>query len=299
MTAGQAVIPDPVPLVITMRQFLEGKPPGSKEFVADWALSKNYGVDLKLPDPIFLKCQACNGMQNFSNEDSPEIADHGQGTTDCFVVYTCRNCKRFSKRYALTVTPQGRGMPMLAYKLGELPAFDIEISSELRNLLADDKVLLEKALRCESACLGIGAFVYYRRILESMKGRLFDKVIEVAGKIDAGDEALTWLRSAREERQFTKSLHEIKSTGLHAIYIDGHNPLTLLYDEVSNGVHSGTDEDNLASAQRIRIVLAHLAGRLQALMLEEADVKMAMTALLHAKKAREERRATGVAPPPT
>lgn len=296
---GKAAVksaPAPVPPSISMREFLEEKPPGSREFVNDWVLERQYSTELKLADPIVLKCPLCDSQQNFSPVNSPTVGDRGKNTTDCFVIYKCRNCEKFHKRYAITLRPKGKELPILVYKHGEDPAFGIGIPSELRQLLAADKLLLEKALQCEAASLGIGAFVYYRRILESMKGRLFDKVIEVAQKIDAGDEALTWLKAAKQDRQFTKSLDEIRSTGLHAIYIDGHNPLTLLFDEVSDGVHSGTDEENLMSAQRIRIVLGHLAGRLQALMLEQSEVKSAMAALLQAKKAREERRAAGGKP---
>jgi hypothetical protein len=288
--ASEGTAPNPPEGTISFRHFLQAKPPGSRELVHGWVKKKLHTYDLDVPDPINLKCVRCGVLQNFSPFPGPSIYDDGKRVTDCFLVYRCRNCNVFLKRFALTVTPRDNEAAWI-YKHGEDPAYGIDVPNEMRALLKEDAKLLEKALKCEAASLGIGAFVYYRRILENMKERLFDEVIEVAKRIDAGDEAIQWLNRARADRQFTKSIREIKSTGLHAIYIEGHNPLTLLYEEVSDGVHSGTDEENLASAQRIRVVLAHLAGRLEALMLERDEVKGAISAMLEAKRAREARRA--------
>jgi hypothetical protein len=276
------------------RDFLENKPPGAVCLVGDWVRRHPSRGDMRMlnyPDPIALHCSRCGGLQNFSPEERHNVYDDD---LSCFAVYKCRNCATRRKRYALFIgLPRTAGDPARIYKYGEEPAFSIQVSTELRQLLKPDEALLDKAIRCEAASLGIGAFVYYRRILEEMKSRIFDEVEAVAKQIDAGEEAFAWLKKARADRQFTKSVDEIKSAGLHAIYLDGHNPLTLLYDEVSDGVHAGTDAENLVIAERIRLVLGHLAARLAALKLEQAEVKSALTAMLKAKKEREEKRAAG------
>lgn len=241
------------------------------------------------PDPITCRCPRCKSQQNFSPVSETTYISSLQGGS-LFLSYVCRNCKTSHKRYAVTVYANDQEAAATVYKIGEEPSFNIDVSDDLRELLRPDADLLNKALQCEGASLGIGAFVYYRRILDEMKGRIFDEVRNVAQQINAGDEALQWIETARNDRQFTKSLGEIKSAGLHAIYMDGHNPLTLLYDEISEGVHAGSDVENLVIAQRIRIVLGHLAGRLAALKLEQQEVKAALHEMLQAKKAREERR---------
>jgi len=109
-----------------------------------------------------------------------------------------------------------------------------------------------KGRRCENQGLGIGAFSYYRRVVEHQKGRIIDEVIKVSGKIGAPEETLKLLREARNETKFSKSVSLIKDAIPQALLISGHNPLTLLHNALSAGLHEDTDDGCLSLAQAER-----------------------------------------------
>ena len=50
-----------------------------------------------------------------------------------------------------------------------------------------------------------------------------------------------------------------------SLLINGHNPILLLHNALSEGVHAMTDEQCLELASSIRIVLAELSERISAL----------------------------------
>ena len=52
--------------------------------------------------------------------------------------------------------------------------------------------------------MGIGAFVYYRRVIESQKNRIFDELIRVINKISPQDEVLADLEAAKKETPIYK-----------------------------------------------------------------------------------------------
>jgi len=119
-----------------------------------------------------------------------------------------------------------------------------------------------KGRRSENQGLGIGAFGYYRRVVENQKNRILDEVIKVSEKLGATKDLLGELRKAKDEGQFTKAIESIKHGIPQALLVDGHNPLTLLHSALSEGLHGQPDEECLALATSIRVVLTELADRL-------------------------------------
>ena len=107
----------------------------------------------------------------------------------------------------------------------------------------------------------------------------------------AGEDAIARLRAAKADRQLTKAIEAIKPGPLQALYIDGHNPLMLLYDAVSDGLHGQTDAENLVTARTIRLLLAELAKRIEQVLADHAEVTGAVTKLLQAKAARQDGKA--------
>jgi hypothetical protein len=62
-----------------------------------------------------------------------------------------------------------------------------------------------------------------------------------------------------------------------------HNPLTLLHNALSEGLHELTDEECLTLARSIRVVLVELAERISTALKEEAQLKSAVSQLLNRK----------------
>jgi hypothetical protein len=136
--------------------------------------------------------------------------------------------------------------------------------------------------------MGIAAFAYYRRVIEDQKGRIFDEIIKVCGRLSAGEEIITELTNAKNETQFNKAVDTVKLAIPQALFINGHNPLTLLHSALSEGLHAQTDEECLEIATSIRVIMAELAERMGQALKDEAELSAAVKRLL-AKKSESGR----------
>jgi hypothetical protein len=94
---------------------------------------------------------------------------------------------------------------------------------------------------------------------------------------------ITGLEDARKETQFSKAIETIKPGVPQALLIDGHNPLTLLHNALSEGMHAQTDEECLELATSIRIVLTDLVERLASVLSDHVELKAAVSKLLEVK----------------
>jgi hypothetical protein len=171
-----------------------------------------------------------------------------------------------------------------AYKYGELPPYGPPTPARLIRLFGRDREIFLKGRQCENHALGIGAFVYYRRVVESHKNQILDEVIRVSKKIGAPSEMLAALEAAKAEIQFSKALALVKNAIPQALLVNGHNPLMLLHSALSVGLHDQTDESCLALAHDVRVVLIELAERLAQALKDEAELNTAISRLLHVKQ---------------
>ncbi len=180
-----------------------------------------------------------------------------------------------------------KGGPGECYKFGELPLYGPPTPSKLIKLIGPDREIFLKGRRCENQGLGIGAFVYYRRVVENQKNRILDEIIKVSEKISASEESIAALKEAKKEIQFSKALASVKDAIPQALLINGHNPLTLLHSALSEGLHNQTDEHCLDIASSVRVILGELSDRLGQALKDEAELNHALSKLLQENSANK------------
>ena len=283
---------------MSLKEFFEHVPPDTDIESSSQQCLQRHGSDgivFFFPDPIRIYCSKCQGPRHYSPTEESTWWNRSSNkaekqTKSFFVVFRCRDCQETYKRYSVYAHGSNDGKIILS-KYGERPRFGVRVGQKTFEMLRPDSELLNRALQAESAGLGIGAYVYYRRILERQKVRIFERVIGAAKKLGADAKEIGDLQAGMDERQFTRAIEKLSGGPLRAIYMDGHNPLTLLYDEISEGVHAGDDSENLQSAARIRIVLTHLAETLDTILAERKEVEEAVHAML--KSQRDRRSAKG------
>jgi hypothetical protein len=168
-------------------------------------------------------------------------------------------------------------------KIGEQPPFGPPLPARLQRLVQSDRDFLLKGFQSEIKGLGIGAFAYYRRVVEDGKNRLIDEIIKVCKKIPGADKFINGLEEAKKEVQFTKAVEKIADAIPDALRVSGQNPLTLLHRAISRSLHSDSDEECLEAAQAIRVVLTAFSERLSQLLRDETEVAQAITKLLASK----------------
>jgi hypothetical protein len=286
--AGSSDSADEPAVQMSFAEFLQSCPPETEKFVSDLLRYKqNYSSAIFLGNPdLRLHCEHedCNGIRTFYCQNEPTIS----GNWDLkFLTYVCRNCRQTTKSFALVVCKKGRTTG-LVYKFGELPIFGPPTPSRLISLVGEDRELFLKGRRAELRGLGIGAFAYYRRVVENQKGRIIEEIGKVAARLGATKKTLQLFDEAKAETQFSTAIEKIKSAIPESLLIDGqHNPLTLLHTALSEWLHEKTDKECLELATSIRLVLAELAERISAALKDEAELRGAVTKLLNRKASPE------------
>ncbi|MCH7993583.1 MAG: hypothetical protein IIB57_03970 [Planctomycetes bacterium] len=149
-------------------------------------------------------------------------------------------------------------------------------SSLLKLLDKDTNKLFQQGRRGESLGMGMGAFIYYRRVVDNLKDTLLDRIIAVAESLEANPAQIEALRSAKAEPSFKRQVAGFKKVFPPSLLIKGHNPLALLYAALSKGVHEMTDDECLTAASDIRTVLTSVATRASQLLRDETELKQAV-----------------------
>jgi hypothetical protein len=277
---------DEMPISASFREFLESVPPGEARRIDNLRqLQVINGIEVaSLPcPPLRLHCAECRGPRNFRREENwNPSAPPGVGNKDHFITYVCSNCQQSVKTFALRVSfPLRDGRSGACRKFGEFPPYGPPTPTRLLRLFGKDSHIFLKGRRCENQGLGIGAFSYYRRIVEGHKDQIFDEIIKVAKKI--APEMVQGLEVAKNENQFLKAIGSVKDGLPQVLFINGHSPMTLLHSALSEGLHAGTDEECLEAAQDVRLVLSELTERIGAALKDEVELNAAISRLTRKK----------------
>jgi hypothetical protein len=283
--------PEAAPMALS--EFMEQSPPSQIRVIEEEAFkisespSGDYLGAVLIPFPdLQLHCDHpnCGGLRTYRPRSSDDkrlkvyVADDDWSFK--YVTYVCGNCGVQTRTFSIAAQYNAEGVGRL-YKFGELPAFGPKTSARLISLIGPDRDLFLRGRRCESHGLGIGAFGYYRRVVERQKDRILDEIIRVATKLKVSSDTIDLLRQAQKEIQFSKAIGSIKDAIPQSLLVNGHNPLTLLHSALSRGLHEDSDVVCLQLAHDIRVVLAELSERLAQALKDEAELNTAITRLLN------------------
>lgn len=274
----------------TISEFLESTPPNQLVHISDLAVWKGhqYGGSNHMRTPeIQLHCdhENCNGIRFFRCVSGSEKRLEEKGCEFFYVTYRCSNCQRVQKTFSLAAKVDEDAQPTgECYKFGELPTYGPPVPPKLIKLIGPDRDEFLKGRRCENQGLGVGAFIYYRRVVENQKNRILGEIIKVSEKIGAAEDNISLLKSAVTETQFSKALDMAKDAMPESLLINGHSPIMLLHSALSEGVHALTDEQCLELAGSVRVVLGELSERLSQALKDEAELTKALSALMNKRK---------------
>lgn len=274
---------------ITWHKFLIDTPPGKWYLINEMVEKPSPGGQYQMLTPdISLYCdnQSCQGERLFEYL--------GEGHTfrirsfkKTFIEYRCKNCEENIKRYAMFFFIDNDGKS-LSVKIGEWPPFGPYVPPRVIKLIGPDRELFLQGRRAENQGMGIGAYAYYRRVVENQWGRMMQNIISAGERLKIPEENIEQLRTAMEERKFSKSLEIMKPAIPEEIRIKGHNPLALLHDSLSVGIHRKDDTECLELAADIRVVLTELANRIGQALKDQSELDSALSRILKQDKARED-----------
>jgi hypothetical protein len=265
-----------------MRAFLELQPLYSK---VDLALPQY--ASMIYPDVLELECPECRQARPFRDpgkrQTGPGLGGGGLAPLMPGVygfVYQCTGCGKAIWRCWVEVDFDGGWVR----KVGQLPPWSIAVSKDLeRHLGAAAAELYKRARICMSESFGLGACAYMRRVLEDTIDPLLKLELEVKRGEGAAKEELDALSAAIESKVFKVKTEEAYRHAPKSIIVDGDNPLKLIHDQLSIGVHLLPEEDCLSVAMKLSAALEYVVKELN----RQREEKAAFTAAV--RQAAEQR----------
>jgi hypothetical protein len=282
---------------VSWTEFLEATPPGAEPLLvrgSTEAFEHKGATRYRMAGAILsLRCESCNGTRRFEHRNGHTSLDDDDGVGGIFLLrFYCRDCTTTRRVFCITWKPTEAedefGLAKVQ-KLAEWPPFGGKVSREALELIEPDKPLFFKGRTCENRGLGIGAMAYYRRVVENQKVHIIDSILSAAKKLNVPEETLKELQEARDSWRFSDSVERVKDAIPESLRIDGQNPLLLLHDALSAGLHDEDDSECLKQAEAIRVVLGALAERIRVSLAEKATVSDALKLLMKRREEREER----------
>ncbi|MGZ6452058.1 MAG: hypothetical protein ACXWR0_11320 [Bdellovibrio sp.] len=216
-------------------------------------------------------CPICESGQTFNFEDYDQsswmnkVAKAGASFEEQYkgqtlkINYQCKGCHSFQMVFTLRFSDNGSNI----FKIGQFPPIAIQPSKEIKLFLKEYTDLFKKGLICESQSYGIGAFSYYRRIVELEIGRLLDE-IESQVTTEDSDAFKAALKEVKESHYAKDKIDLISKVIPSHLKPKGTNPIGLLYRVLSEGIHSLSDDQCLEKAKAVRQTLESLIHLLNA-----------------------------------
>jgi hypothetical protein len=241
------------------------------QFLETWAPLRKFREPLwdsrgnRARPSIHMRCDVCNSAQTFivCNDPNSNMSWFFERIEEPFEAelwrYLCMGCRRFGRLFFLAIGTDVKGR--YVRKLGQKPEWEASLDPELKRLLGESAVMFRRGLDCEGTGYGIGAYAYYRRVVEDMIGDLLDRIPAL---LTEGERPI--YAAALEEVHKTTitqtKIELVKDLLPSRLQPEGINPLGVLHSELSGGLHGRSDEDCLDDAEAVRSALAYLVTEL-------------------------------------
>jgi hypothetical protein len=236
--------------------------------------------------PINMFCPVCKSNQTFvMQNDYFEAAPYENFRSEGQLVrcvYSCQHCHSFVRHFFVKIADDGSTLT----KVGQFPAWDIVGEKAIQDRLGAHASYYKRGLICESQGYGIGAFAYYRRIVEETIDQLLNEVSDLLseGEKTKYQEALA---QTKQTRQTSEKIDLVKDLLPEILRPAGFNPLAALHEALSEGLHAESDEECLEYAVQVRNILAFLVQQIATTAEARKKFTANMRALLEKKSAKK------------
>jgi hypothetical protein len=163
-------------------------------------------------------------------------------------------------RYSVTQAAEAYAEATFAMKVGQYPPPDIRIPNDLQKRLGGYVGFFRQARISEQHGFGIGAFAYYRRIVEDTIDKLLQDIrsefVSDEDKAEFDEQLIAVAQSRDASSKIEVVKHLVPEEG-------GGNSLGLLYKAMSTAIHELSDEQCLALAAATREVFIDLHERIK------------------------------------
>lgn len=180
-----------------------------------------------------------------------------------YFTFSCVSCRKAHREYMVEQVLDDKTIRIQKY--GELPRSKLRRNQALQKFFQDDLDNYEKAIVCLSHEYGIAAFVYFRRVIENNINALLDLLQEDAQSSGSDKSILDAIADLRKETPMSEKIKIANLALPNHLKPDGLNPLSRLYQVLSEGIHSLTEAECLkkstATSKCLEFLISELASR--------------------------------------
>lgn len=197
----------------------------------------------------------------------------------------CSSCKEFAMELLLLIYTEEKlkvngPEPNIFYlkKLGQYPPYEKDPPKEILDYLKiEDQNFYKKALMNVSTGYGIGAFSYFRRIIENEILKLIEDISDLDNEDSATiKNALSEYSSNHRMSTLIEALNDHLPSSLKSL---GTNPIKVLYEESSIAIHSLSEDECLDKAELIDTILRFTIKKIREESKDIREVKKALKSL--------------------
>lgn len=214
------------------------------------------------PQVIRRRCAGCRVDTNWVTRQRGSPATHENGhllsfrCIQCsgriFAVWVAQGCLDKTEYASAGGGTVATGSQFELRKLGQWEPWSIEPDAALLAVMSEeDADLYKKGLTNASQGYGLGALVYFRRVVENETDRLLAALERVA-KEDGDDATLAALADAMKTRSADERLRLAAEATPAWLRVGGMNPLKAMYDNFSVGIHRLGDDECVGVALKLR-----------------------------------------------
>ncbi len=257
-----------------------------RTFLEQYPLYKKFkmkvpDISLDLAKPsIRMHCPTCTSNQTFVMFNAYSSYRNGEPTygKTYLIEYKCAGCSDFIRLFLIKVSEKLDYI----YKAGQYPAWDISIDKNLEKILDKHAELFKNGLVCESQNYGIGAYAYYRRIVELIIDELLKSIYDIVEEKEKAkyEEALKKVAATRNTQEKINLVKDLLPSILRPA---GMNPLAVLYENLSEGLHEKSDNECMEIAEKIKSVLVFMVDQVIRTQVSAKEFTESMRTMLDKK----------------
>ena len=252
----------------SMREILENVPLYNKV-----RLEISDSQDYPHPNVIKIHCPICKSKSPFQDENQNRI-DLPTGGSGSYLGetkrmiedgtiynfdYRCAGCSQQIFKVWIQVFPSSGKVQ----KVGQVPEWNINVDKQVSSYLGEDLQLYKRAKTCLSQSYGLGACAYMRRILENQVNSIIDSIIKIKKQDNDSEESIKELISIKKGKVLDTKLKLAYKFAPQSIIVEGHNPLKLMYELLSNGVHEKSEDDCTKTASQLLSIFEYVIVELK------------------------------------
>lgn len=285
----------------------------NKKFLEEYSLYRKFPTGFhywetleNLPKPaIHMYCNKCGSEQTFNMINNYDEVDYYKDAnisgTLIRTLYRCSACSEFDRRFLIRFwteiiedkNEKGEDIEkkvIYMEKVGQFPSWDISMDKELENLLEKHSSFYKSGLICESQGYGIGAFAYYRRIVEEVIDGLLTSVEDMLTDQAEKEKYAFALVKVRQTTVTQEKIELVKDLLPNSLRPDGVNPLSALHSALSEGLHAEDEDTCLEYAEAVRNTLVFLVNKLVRTKSENKSFSLSMRKILDKKNGKNTRK---------